>query len=346
MKKENFGQTVSGQAATLYTLENNNGMKIRVTDFGATLVNVVVKDKDGNDTDVVLGYDDVAGYEAGTCFFGATVGRNANRIGGAAFELNGKHYELTANEKNNNLHSGLDFYNKRLWEVKNAGGDSVTFALFSPDKDQGYPGDLRIEVSYTLTEENEIRISYKGICSQDTILNMTNHSYFNLNGEGGGTTLNHEVQIDSDAFTEIDEALIPTGVLSDVAGTPMDFRKAKLIGKEINEDFGPLNIAGGYDHNWVLKNRGKFEKVAKVFSKQTGIGMEIYTDLPGMQMYTSNGLEQEAGKGGKVYGKHGGICFETQYFPDAIHHENFEAPICKADEIFQTKTIYKFKNME
>lgn len=184
MKKENFGQTAKGEQASLYTMENAAGMELKLTDYGASLVSLKVKDRTGEKRDVVLGYDDVEGYENGAIFLGATVGRNANRIRGAAFELGGKKYTLDANENGNNLHSGYDFYNKRLWEVKQSDTKSITFALFSPDGDQGYPGDVRIEVSYTLTDENEVRISYRGIPSEDTILNLTNHSYFNLNGEG------------------------------------------------------------------------------------------------------------------------------------------------------------------
>lgn len=342
MKKENFGQTASGKTAALYTIENTQGMRMSVTDFGAALVSVVIKDKDGTERDVVLGCDSVEGYEKGGSFFGAVVGRNANRIGGAAFILNGKEYRLTANERGNNLHSGMDFYNKRMWEVKKAGTHSITFALFSPDGDQGYPGDLRMEVTYALTEENEVKISYRGITSEDTIINMTNHSYFNLNGEDGEDIRNHIVKIDSDCFAETDAEQIPTGRMLDVTGTPMDFRSEKMIGEEIDADYALLRLAGGYDHNWGLKNNGKYKKAAEAYSPLTGIRMEVYTDLPGMQMYTGNGTEEKYGKGGRGYGKNSGVCFETQYYPDAVHHDGFEAPICKAGEIYETATGYRF----
>lgn len=343
MKKENFGQTRAGVQASLYTMENENGMELKVTDYGATLVNIMVVDKNSRKRDVVLGYDDVSGYETGASFFGATVGRNANRIAGASFELGGKTFRLDANENGNNLHSGLNFYNKRLWEVKQSDAQSITFALFSPDGDQGYPGDVRIEVTYTLTENNEVKISYRAIPGEDTILNLTNHSYFNLNGEGENTILNHVVRLDADAFTETDDKLIPTGKMIDVTGTPMDFRQAKAIGQDIGADYEPLKLAGGYDHNWALGNHGNCDKAAEVYSPETGISMEVLTDLPGIQMYTGNGIENETGKGGKHYGKHAAVCFETQYFPDAVHHENFEAPVCKAGETYQTATVYKFR---
>lgn len=342
MKKTEFGNTASGKKAVLYTLENENGMRISVTDLGAALVNVIVKDKNGEEKDVVLGYDDAQGYEAGTSFLGAIVGRNANRIADAAFELNGKRYELAENENGNNLHSGPDFYNKRLWEVKKENSHSVTFALFSPDKDQGFPGDLRMEVTYTLTEDNEVKISYRGVTSEDTIINMTNHSYFNLNGEGMEDVTNHEVWIDADFVTKISASLIPTGKKISVDGTPMDFREKKAIGCGIDEQDEQLSFGGGYDHNWCLNNRGKYKKVAEATSPVTGITMEVFTDLPGMQMYTSNALEESCGKGKKPYGKHAAVCFETQYYPDAIHHENFEAPICKTGEVYETTTSYRF----
>lgn len=342
MKKRDFGMTAAGVQAALYTLTNKNGMEVSVTDFGAALVNVIVADREGNPRDVVLGYDDVSGYENGNAFFGAIVGRNANRIQGAAFKLNGKQYMLEANEKGNNLHSGPDFYNKRFWEVKKETSSSITFALFSPDKDQGYPGDLRIEVTYMLTEENELKIMYKCIPSEDTVINMTNHSYFNLNGEGREDIRNHEVWINADQVTEIDDALIPTGKKNPVEGTPMDFRKGKAIGQEIDAQDQQLRLGGGYDHNWCLNNKGKFEKVAEAYSPITGIVMEVKTDLPGMQMYTSNGLEEPCGKNGKPYHHCAAVCFETQYYPDAVHHENFEAPICKTGEIYETTTSYVF----
>lgn len=346
MKKENFGQTKAGVQASLYTMENKNGMELKVTDYGATLVSLMVADKNCQKKDLVLGYDDVSGYESGTSFFGATVGRNANRIAGASFELGGKTFHLDANEKGNNLHSGLDFYNKRLWEVKQSDAQSITFALFSPDGDQGYPGDVRIEVTYTLTDSNEVKISYRAIPGEDTILNLTNHSYFNLNGAGEETILNHVVRLDANAFTETDDELIPTGKVIEVTGTPMDFRQEKAIGEDIGADYEPLKLAGGYDHNWVLANQGKFEKVAEAYSPKSGILMEVLTDLPGIQMYTGNGIESENGKEGKHYGKHAAVCFETQYFPDAVHHENFEAPVCKARETYQTTTVYKFRIRE
>lgn len=343
MQTRSFGKNGKGEAATLYTFENRNGMVMEVSDFGATLFALLVPDKDGNPCDVVLGYDEPAGYEgpAGT-FFGATVGRNANRISKGLFTLNGKTYQLAVNNGPNNLHSGLDFYSFRIWNVKNTTGNSITFSLHSPDGDQGYPGALDIDVTYTLTDDNAVKIEYYGVPDQDTIINMTNHSYFNLDGHASGDILNHEVWIDADTFTRADEVSIPTGEYTLVEGTPMDFRTKKKVGRDIAQEYEALVFGNGYDHNWVLNNDGKLAKAAELSSDVSGIQMEVYTDLPGVQIYTANFVEHEVGKQGVVYEKHQGICFETQYFPDAVNHENFPSPICKKGEIYSTTTIYKF----
>ena len=341
MKKE-FGATKNGEKASCYVLKNSKGMEAVVSDFGASLLKLYVPDKDGKTQDVVLGYETLEDYENGGDSLGATVGRVANRIGMAEFELNGKKYELTKNDNGENtLHGGTDFYNKRMWDVKEEDDTHVVFALVSPDGDQGFPGEVKIEVSYTITEENELKIHYHAIPDQDTLLNMTNHSYFNLSGHASGTAWNAKVWIDADAFTETDAELIPTGTVVPVEGTPMDFRKEKVVEKEIGADYTPLKLAGGYDHNWVLNGKG-FRKAASAESEETGIKMEVYTDLPGIQFYSGNFLAGSKGKEGAVYEKGYGICFETQYFPDAIHKENFESPITKAGEVYDTTTVYKF----
>ena len=340
--KNEFGATKNGEKASCYVLKNSKGMEAVVSDFGASLLKLYVPDKDGKTQDVVLGYETLEDYENGGDSLGATVGRVANRIGMAEFELNGKKYELTKKKKKKNtLHGGIDFYNKRMWDVKEEDDTHVVFALVSPDGDQGFPGEVKIEVSYTITEENELKIHYHAIPDQDTLLNMTNHSYFNLSGHASGTAWNAKVWIDADAFTETDAELIPTGTVVPVEGTPMDFRKEKVVEKEIGADYTPLKLAGGYDHNWVLNGKG-FRKAASAESEETGIKMEVYTDLPGIQFYSGNFLAGSKGKEGAVYEKGYGICFETQYFPDAIHKENFESPITKAGEVYDTTTVYKF----
>lgn len=343
MRTRDFGVNSKNEKATLYTFENANGMVMEVIDFGATLYALLVPDKDGNLVDVVLGYDSPTGYErpSGTGF-GATIGRNGNRIGKAQFTLNGKTYKLDPNNNGNNLHSGYDYYHYRMWEVKGTTENSVTLSLYSPDGDQGYPGALDVEVTYTLTDDNELCIDYYGKVDEDTIVNMTNHSYFNLNGHASGNVLEHELWMDADAFTATDEQLIPTGEIVPVEGTPMDFRVKKTVGRDIEEQYEALIFGGGYDHNWCLNNHGEFAKVIELSSEISGITMEVYTDLPGVQIYSGNFLKEETGKQGIVYKHRQGICFETQHYPDAINHKNFPSPIVKKGEEYRTRTVYKF----
>lgn len=336
-----FGKTKEGVEATLYVLRNQNGMEARVSDYGATLVGLWVLDREGVSRDVLLGYDDVSGYECGTVFFGATVGRCANRIGGAAFELGGKAYTLDQNDNGNNLHSGNDFYNKRMWKLTEKTTSGITFVLHSPDGDQGYPGAADIAVNYSLTADNELKIHYMIKAEEDTIVNCTNHSYFNLSGEASGSVLNQQVWINADAYTRADAQSIPTGEITPVSGTPMDFRMEKEIGKEIDAEYEALQFGGGYDHNWVLNESGK-RKAASMYSEESGIRMEVYTDLPGMQFYTGNFLENELGKNNTVYKKRYGVCFETQFFPDAINKKQFQSPIVRAGQIFKSETVYQF----
>lgn len=342
LQTREFGSLKEGRRVRLFILENDAGMSAAVTEYGANLVSLDVPDKKGRLRDVVLGYDHVGGYEEGEASIGATVGRNANRIGGAAFVINGKEYKLEKNDNGNNLHSGPDVYNKRMWETEEAGDAKVTFLLHSKDRDQGYPGSLDMRVTYELTEENELYITYDAVPDQDTVINMTNHSYFNLNGHNSGTVLKHRVMLNADYFTRADGESIPTGELVDVTGTPMDFRTAHAVGDEIEADYEAIRFGGGYDHNWVLKNNGKFDKVAQAEGEDSGIVMEVWTDLPGMQMYTANFLAGEKGKDGAVYGKRDAVCFETQYFPDAVNKENFKSPVCRAGERYHTVTAYKF----
>ena len=340
---QKFGITKDGSKPYLYKMKNDAGMEVQVSDFGATLVNVTVLDQDKNPVEVVLGYEDAAGYENGTAAIGAIVGRNANRIGGACVTINGIDYKLAENDGKNNLHSGPDVYQKRMWRVVENGDDHVTFLLHSPDGDQGYPGALVMKVTYSLDEENTLMIHYEAEPDQDTIINMTNHSYFNLNGHKSGDVLNHTLWLNADAFTPADATSIPTGEIRSVEGTPMDFRIDKTIGKDIEADYEPLVFGKGYDHNWVLKNEGEFDKVAEVAGDESGIHMSVLTDLPGVQIYTANFLDGVKGRDGAVYEMRDAICLETQYYPDAIHHENFPGPICKKGEKYDTRTAYRFR---
>lgn len=337
-----FGTTSLGEEATLYTLENQNKMVVTLSDFGATLVQVLVPDKEGKIRDVVLGYEDVTGYEKGEAFFGATVGRVANRIAKGEFKLNGVNYHLTTNDNGNNLHSGLNYYNKRMWQVLRKSKEEITFELISPSGDQGYPGEATIRVSYHLSEENELTITYQAKANEDTLFNMTNHSYFNLEGHQSSDTLSQEVWLNAQAFTPIDKALIPTGEISLVKGTPLDFTQAKEVGKEIDADFEQLKLAGGFDHNYVLEGRG-FRKVASLYSKVIGIKMEVSTDLPGLQFYSGNFIEEEVGKDQVTYQKRQGLCFETQYFPNAVNEQGFNSPILLVGEEYQSTTSFSFQ---
>ena len=343
VRVETFGSTSKKEEAVLYTLTNENGMSASITNYGAALVKLNVPDKEGKLRDVVLGYDDVTGYEKGGGSFGAPVGRNANRIGGAVITIQDKTYELEKNDNGNNLHSGTNYYNKRIWNVGEKTDSKIEFVLHSPDGDQGYPGTLDMHVTYELTEDNELRLIYDAVPDQDTIINMTNHSYFNLDGHDRGDVLKELVTLDADYFTRADAQSIPTGELVDVTGTPMDFRMPRALGEAIDADYEAVQLGKGYDHNWVLKNNGKFDKVAQAVSEKSGIVMEVWTDLPGIQMYTANFLDNEQGKNGAVYGIRDAVCFETQYFPDAVHHENFASPICKKGMPYHTVTSYKFE---
>lgn len=352
METRKFGTMKDGQDATLYILKNENGMEAWVSDLGATLVSLLVPDKNGDLCDVVLGYNSFAQWEENKSFFGAVIGRSGNRIGNASFELNGKHYTLSQNDGENNLHSGPDFFSRRLWAAEAdtmEDSEAITFSLSSPDGDQGYPGNLDIEVTYVLTENNELMIEYYGLSDQDTIFNMTNHAYFNLNGAGSGTILNHKVKLYADAFTATDHGLIPTGELRDVTGTPMDFRNAKTIGEDIEADYEPLKDGKGYDHNFVVNDgrvQADAELIAVAEGDVSGIVMEVYTDLPGVQMYTANTTCEPNGRDGKAYDKNAAVCFETQFFPDAIHHSEFASPILKAGEEKTTLTVYRFTGKE
>lgn len=340
--KKVFGKTKEGKTVTMYTVTNKNGMSLSAIDYGANVVSLMVPDKDGNQDDIVLGYDDVAGYEVNGCFFGAMIGRHGNRIGQARFTLNGKAYELEKNDGDNNLHSGLVGYHKLMFEAE-TGDNSVTFSRLSPHMEQGFPGNLKVSVTYTLTDENEWKLLYKAESDQDTLCNMTNHTYFNLKGHDGGPVTGHTVQILANGLTETSDDLIPNGRIVDVAGTPLDFREKKELGRDIEADYKPLIQGGGYDHNFVLdKKDGDFAKVAEISEETKGRTMEVYTDLPGMQMYSGNFIHDECGKNGAVYTERNGVCFETQFFPNSVNIPEFKPCILKAGEKFESLTVYKF----
>jgi len=348
LEKKKFGTNKNGEEVTLYVLKNKNGMEADVTDFGALLINLLVPDKDGNLVDVVLGYDTFEEYEKSPSFYGATIGRVGNRIAFGKFTLNGVEYAIPVQRGNHLLHSAPDFYHKRMWNAETAedeDGTSVTFFMNSPDGDQGFPGSVDIEVTYTLTEDNELMIDYYGLSDKDTLFNMTNHSYFNLNGEGSGDIHDHKLTLLTDKYTPADDESIPFGTAEPVEGTPFDFREEKTLGQDIFSDFHQIAVCGGYDHNFQL-NGGKVAEEAELVGRcvggKTGIVMEIYTDLPGMQMYTNNGKFVMTGKKGHKYGEHAAVCFETQFMPDAINHPDVAQPVIKANEEYVSLTVYRF----
>lgn len=342
MATRRFGTTKEGAAVTLYTITNKNGLSVSAIDYGANIVSLMVPDKNGVVEDIVLGFDDVAGYEVNGCFFGAFIGRHGNRIGQAKFELNGKTYELEKNDGANNLHGGTPGYHQVMYQASTT-DNSVTFTRVSPDMEQGYPGNLEISLTYTLTDENELKLDYVTKSDEDTLCNLTNHSYFNLKGHKGGEITDHIVTIKANGFTGTSDDLIPDGSIVDVTGTPMDFRKPRRVADDIDSDYAPIVLAGGYDHNFVLdKPEGSFEKVAEVTEETSGRTMEVYTDLPGMQLYSGNFIEKENGKEGHIYTKRTGICFETQYFPNSINVPEFTPCVLKAGDTFRSATVYKF----
>lgn len=344
MKKELFGTTKDGKDIYLYTLENEYGMKAQVMNYGAILVNLLVPDKDGKVEDVCLGYDSLEEYYVNGCFFGSTIGPNGNRIADAQFMIDGRIYELAANDGVNNLHSDAQLgFHKKVWEAKEDGDNRVVFYLSSPDGEMGFPGNKKITVTYSVTEFNELIISYYAASDKKTVLNLTNHTYFNLAGHQSGSIENHLLTLHAASYTPVRGGLIPTGEIAPVAGTVMDFTKAKAIGKEIDAADEQLLIGGGYDHNWVLDQyNGRLREAAVVEEPVSGRVMKVFTDLPGVQFYAGNGIEKHQGKKGAVYEKRGGLCLETQDYPNAVNEPGFPSPVYGEGKDFVSTTIYQF----
>lgn len=344
MKTEAFGSIQSGKKATLYILENKNHTVVKVTDFGATLVSVLFADKDGVMKDMVLGYDDAASYEKGTSCFGATIGRNGNRIKDARFTIDGKEWVIEANENNNSLHSGKNGFNHLMWEMKESGDNYVTFYHYSPQEEQGFPGNMHVTVTYTLDDEDTVHITYNAKADADTVMNFTNHSYFNLAGHDSGVMLDQKLQLFADAYTpDEDSHSIPTGEIAPVAGTPMDFTTMKPIGQDINADFEQLHFTGGYDHNYVLCDKpGTMRQMAKAECDASGIAMDAYTECCGVQLYAGNFIGTQTGKGGVTYGDRHGFCLESQFYPNAVNEKNFPSPVVPANIEYHSETKYHF----
>jgi aldose 1-epimerase len=347
MEPRAFGKTPSGEEVKLFTLTNSHGMEAGITNYGARVTSLKVPDKTGQLADVVLGFDSLDGYLKQNPYFGAIVGRYGNRIAKGRFTLDGHEYKLAVNNGENALHGGLKGFDKVVWAaepIQSADGPGVKLTYVSKDGEEGYPGTLTATVTYVLTGANELRISYDAATDKDTVVNLTNHSYFNLAGQGEGDILGHEVTLLADRFTPVDKGLIPTGELRSVDKTPFDFRQPTAIGARINNDDQQIKFGGGYDHNFVLNRTGDgLTLAARVHEPKTGRIMEVSTTEPGLQFYTGNFLDGTiTGKAGKVYPKRAAFCMETQQFPDSPNHPKFPTVVLKPGARYQTTTVYRF----
>lgn len=346
IQKMPYGTTAAGEAVSLYRLTNAAGASADIITYGGTIVSLNVPGRDKM-VDVVLGYDNLADYEKGDKYLGALIGRFGNRIGGGRFTLNGKEYVLNTNEGKNHLHGGNVGFDKRVWNAEEVDG-SLRLTYHSPDGEEGYPGNLDVTVTYCLTDDNELSIEYQAVSDADTVCNLTNHSYFNL--AGNGNVLNQWIQVFSDAYLTTDEGSIPTGELAPVVGTPLDLRMPVRIGEHIDDDFAQLRYPGGYDHCWVLWDRpfGELRPMALAYSEESGILMTAYTTLPSVQFYAGNYLDgvipgKIAADGGRVTNeRRGGFCLESEFYPDAPHLPNAPSAVLAAGKVFRSQTIYRF----
>jgi len=341
--KNTFGSTKNNEPCATYRMQNESGAYLDFTDYGCRIQSICVPDKDGNLVDVNLGYRTLKEYEEDTFFLGAAIGRHANRIGGASFTLNGKTYELEKNNHENHLHGGSVAFHNQVWETTLDGNKAVMYRK-SPDGESGYPGNLDVWISYEWTEDNTLHIIYEAACDQDTVLNVTNHAYFNLEGCQEHSILEQELQIFSSEITENDEYCLPTGVILPVENTPFDFRELKAIGQDINSDHKQIACFGGYDHNFILEGES-YRKVAVLQSKNNGIKMTCFTDQPGIQIYTSNFSAPLNEKNGVSNISQASVCLETQHFPNATNISEFPSVILKAGTKFISKTSYSFETI-
>ncbi|MGI8991748.1 MAG: aldose epimerase family protein [Bryobacteraceae bacterium] len=342
--KVSWGKTPAGEEVDLYTLTNSKGAEARISTYGGVLVSLKVPDRSGAMGDIVLGFDNFDGYLIPPPYFGALIGRYGNRIANAQFTLDGAIYKLAKNDGPNSLHGGLRGFDKRLWTARSADAHAIELNYLSKDGEEGFPGNLNSTVKYTLTDNNEIQLDYSATTDKDTVLNLTNHSYFNLAGQGEGEILGHRLTINADTFTPVDKTLIPTGEMRKVEGTPFDFRQPHAIGERIGAKDEQLVFGKGYDHNFVLNRSGTgLEPAAKITDPKSGRVMEVLTTQPGLQFYTGNFLDGTIkGKGGKVYGFRTAFCMETQHFPDSPNHPAFPTTELKPGEQYKQQTVYRF----
>ena len=347
IEKSIFGKMPDGTAVDIYTLKNASGMTAEIMTYGCRIVKLMTQDKNGHFGDMVLGYDTLEEYQKPGDVLGAVIGRFANRIGGAAFEINGCSYPLVANDGNGSLHSAPGGFQDRLWRVKCSDNSneapSITFAYRSADGECGFPGNLDVTVTYTISTDNALIISYNAKTDKETPVNLTNHSYFNISGDIHKSILSDELQINADYITAVGDDLIPTGELTPVAGTPYDFNQAKTIGQDIRANDRLLKKCGGYDHNFVLRGGEGMKKAGELYDQASGRVMMFFTDLPGIQLYTRNDFDNDAsGKNGEKHLVNHSLCLETQFFPDSVHHPDFPFHNLKPGETYQHTTIYKF----
>jgi aldose 1-epimerase len=344
LKKDIYGE-VNGEKIYIFTITNSNNMTVELITFGGIVTHLWVPDAEGNLADVVAGYDILQQYVAGTNYFGAMVGRCANRIARGTFTLEGKMYQLARNNDENHLHGGTEGFDKKIWQADDfifADSAGVVLTLTSPDGDEGYPGNLQLKITYTLTNRNELKIDYSATTDAATILNLTHHSYFNLDGHNSGAILNHKLQINGEAYLPVNQALIPTGEIKPVEGSPMDFRQPHVIGQRIAE------VPGGYDHTWVLNDEkdSALQLAARLWAPTSGRILEVHTDQPGIQFYAGNMLENEKGKLGALYNQHDALCLETQHFPDSPNQPDFPSVVLRPGEKFISQTVYRFLNQK
>lgn len=339
-----FG-TADGKPVTLYTLKNAKGAEAKIMNYGGLVQSLTMPDRAGKFADIVLGYDNVEGYIKVTPYFGALIGRYGNRIGGAKFTLDGQTYTLAANNGPNSLHGGVKGFDKVVWNVVKATGNSLELQYLSKDGEEGFPGNLNVTAIYTLTDDNELKLTFHATTDKATVVNLTHHSYFNLAGQGNGDILGHEVYINADKTTPVDSTLITTGEFADVTGTPFDFRKPIAIGARINDPNTVLQYGPGYDHNWVINQAkpGQLGLQARVTEPTSGRVMEVWSDEPGLQFYAGNFLDGTiTGKGGKVYQRRTGFCMEPQHYPDSPNKANFPSVVLRPGQTYKNTIIYKF----
>ncbi len=342
VQKESFHVMHNGKQVELYTLKNTKGMVVQITNYGGKIVSIIVPDRDGNMADVCLGYESAEEYFDGIASLGATMGRFANRIANAQFTLNDSTYHLAKNNGEHTIHGGEKGFRFKVWDARQLDERTLELSYVSKDGEEGFPGNLMLNVLFTVTEQNELKLDYHATTDKPTVLNVTNHAFFNLAGEGNGDILDHELLVNADAFTPVNSTAIPTGEVRNVEGTPMDFTEMKRVGDRIDEDYDQLKHVGGYDHNFVLKKKeNELALAALLYEPVSGRVMEVKTTEPGLQVYTANSLNGK-GKGGKTYGPKSSICLETQHYPDSPNHQNFPTTALNPGKDYISTTIYKF----